>query len=165
MAVQELAAWGEFVGGIGGLLAAIAVIASLLYLGRQLRQTTSQLAVASTQSTLGAIYQNNLFVVDHPEVQTLIVKGLKDYNALDAEERNRFHVFWMTNFIAYQDGYLQFKKALIESDSWRPIEAHIFRYARTPGLQEWWKNERNVFGAEFVKYVEKGVLETSPNGR
>jgi hypothetical protein len=158
--IQNLAAWGEFIGGIGGLLAAIAVIVSLLYLARQLRQNTSQLGVASTQSTLGAIYQNNLFVVDHPDLQSLLRKGLRDYRSLDAAERDRFHVFWMTNFIAYQDGYLQFKKSLIENDSWRPIEAHLFRYSAMPGLQEWWNKERVAFGDAFVTYVERGTSET-----
>lgn len=160
MDIQTLAAWGEFIGGIGSFLAAVAVIVSLLYLARQLRQNTGQLAVASTQSTLGAIYQNNLFVVDHPDFQRILNKGLKDYKSLDAEERNRFHVFWMTNFIAYQDGYLQFKNSLIESDSWRPIEAHIFRYSAMPGLQEWWNKERGTFGDAFVAYVERGISES-----
>lgn len=159
MDIQELAAWGELIGGIGGFLAAIAVIVSLLYLARQLSQHTNQLAATSTQSTLGAIYQNNLFVVEHPELQTLLNAGLRDYKSLDAAERNRFHIFWMTNFIAYQDGYLQFKKCLIAGDSWRPIEAHIFRYASTPGLQEWWNKERGVFGEAFVAYLERRTPE------
>ena len=40
MDVQMLGAWGEFLGGIAGVVAAVGVIISLLYLGRQVQQST-----------------------------------------------------------------------------------------------------------------------------
>ena len=36
MNLESLAAWGEFVGGIGGMIAAIAVVASLIFVGIQI---------------------------------------------------------------------------------------------------------------------------------
>ncbi len=52
MDIQDLAAWGEFLGGIGGLIAAAAVVRSLTFVGIQLRASVRQSSVDSyTQIT------------------------------------------------------------------------------------------------------------------
>ena len=38
MDIQLLGAWGELIGGIGGLVAALGVVVTLLYLARQIQQ-------------------------------------------------------------------------------------------------------------------------------
>ena len=58
MDIQNLAAWGEFLGGIGGLVAAVAVVASLIFVGSQIRhsanaaQATVRHAIGFAQSQL-----------------------------------------------------------------------------------------------------------------
>ncbi len=50
--IQDLAAWGEFLGGIGGLIAAVGVVGSLMFVGIQLRSSVRQSSVDSyTQIT------------------------------------------------------------------------------------------------------------------
>ena len=52
MDLQSLAAWGEFLGGIGGVVAAFAVVASLIFVGIQIRASVRQSRVDSyTQIT------------------------------------------------------------------------------------------------------------------
>ena len=45
--ITTLAAWGEFIGGIGGLVAALAVIASLVFVGVQIRSSVRQANIDS----------------------------------------------------------------------------------------------------------------------
>jgi hypothetical protein len=47
MEIDALGAWGEFIGGISGLLAAVGVIATLLYLARQVQQNTNSVEGAT----------------------------------------------------------------------------------------------------------------------
>jgi hypothetical protein len=148
------------IGAIGELIGAIAVIVTLVYLAQQLRQNTRQLARSSTEAAQAAMYQNNLFAAGHPDLLEVNERGMKDFDHLDSLERARFHVFWMTCFIAYQDGYREFKDGRIDDSAWRPIEVHLFRYMKMPGMQAWWRRERSSFGREFAEYVERGVLET-----
>ena len=42
MNLELLAAWGEFLGGMAGVVAAIGVVVTLLYLTQQVRQNTIQ---------------------------------------------------------------------------------------------------------------------------
>ncbi len=53
MDIQVLGAWGEFIGGVSGILAAVGVIVTLLYLARQVQDNTK-----SVQSTAYEIFIN-----------------------------------------------------------------------------------------------------------
>ena len=57
MSLETLAAWGEFIGGIGGLIAAIAVVASLIFVGVQIRSSVRQANVDS-YSTITSLWTN-----------------------------------------------------------------------------------------------------------
>ena len=57
MDVQELAAWGEFLGGVSGVVGSIAVVATLVYLATQTKLNTE--AVKANREALKAqIYQS-----------------------------------------------------------------------------------------------------------
>ena len=67
MDIQSLGAWGEFLGGISGILAAIGVISTLLYLARQIQQNTK--SVQSTNygnhiNSIAAIHQTHMEAVE-----------------------------------------------------------------------------------------------------
>ena len=55
MDIELLAAWGEFIGGISGVVSALAMIASLVFVGLQIRQHT--LAVRSSTRSEIALAQ------------------------------------------------------------------------------------------------------------
>ena len=150
----------DAIGATGEIIGAAAVVLTLFYFIHQIRQNTKQLSRASTQATQSTMYANNLFSLSHPDVMALNEKGMKDFESLSHPERAQFHIFWMTSFMAYQEGYIQFKQGYIAADSWRPIETHLFRYIRNPGLNAWWQQEKKGFGQEFVAYVERGNEET-----
>ena len=57
MDLQTLAALGEFLGGVGGLVAAVGVIASLVFVGMQIRASVRQASVDS-YSTITALWTN-----------------------------------------------------------------------------------------------------------
>lgn len=93
MDIQVIAAWGELAGGISGVVAAIGVIATLLYLARQVRDNTK-----SVQSTAYGVFISSNAAVH--ESQMSAVKALTTYLTgtptqwgLDSESEDymRFH--------------------------------------------------------------------------
>ena len=73
----------EAIGAIGELFGAIAVVATLMYLARQMRQD----ARATTGETMGswlADYNNMLLeILRDPEVARICRQGLTDFEQLD----------------------------------------------------------------------------------
>lgn len=43
MEIETVAAWRELIGGIGGAIAAVGVIVTLVYLARQIQQNNEQM--------------------------------------------------------------------------------------------------------------------------
>jgi hypothetical protein len=146
----------EAIGAVGEILGALGVIVTLGYLATQIRQNTASNRQAAARSTVDAINRLNFLVVEHPEIIDLSMRGLAELRKLNAIERARFHLHWMSSFIVYQQAFFHAQRFEIERHLWRPIETHLFQYLRTPGLSEWWDENQNRFSPEFVAYVRAG---------
>ena len=120
MTINELAAIGEIVGGIG-------VVASLIYLSVQIRQNTHamdegrRLALAQTYQMRADALQQMVVTAATSEIGAIIVKLTEDgypedVSALDRlspEERGRFRLWqiaqqthWDNLYFQYQQGFL-----------------------------------------------------------
>ena len=142
----------DAVGATGEWAGAIAVVVSLVYLAIQIRQNSRHLAETAKRATQSAIYEQNLVTFQDGDAQRILRKGMQDNHALTPEEWNRFHNFWMTAFMTYQEAFKEVKKAGTDDDFWNILEQHIRTYLNTPGLSFWWKKNKTMFNSEFVDY-------------
>ena len=92
MDIQTVGAWGEFLGGIGGLVAAIGVIATLVYLAAQIRHNTRAVQSSSWQAAISSYLDFNFLVAGNSEFADLAFKGASDPSSLDANQWSRFCV-------------------------------------------------------------------------
>ena len=88
----------DALGAIAELLGAVAVLATLFYLARQIRQNRESVESASAETVLSnitAAFQN---AATSPELGRIIFAGQENMSSLNDSERGQF-VFW---FFAYQ---------------------------------------------------------------
>jgi hypothetical protein len=78
------------VGSVGELIAAIATIATLIYLAAQIRQNTSTVATSTYNSVFDGFNQMNLPVASDPELARILHAGQYDPTSLDENEQIRF---------------------------------------------------------------------------
>ena len=91
MNLESLAAWGEFIGGIGGLIAAIAVVGSLIFVGMQIKASVRQASVDS-YSTITSLWTNFTNAVAANEDNWRVFhNGIRDYDSLTEQEKSRFN--------------------------------------------------------------------------
>ena len=83
MTIQDL-------GSVGELIAAVATVATLVYLAMQIRQNTQALHRAAVHSTVESGHSVRSEFIQNPEVATLYLKGLSDPRSLSQEEALRF---------------------------------------------------------------------------
>ena len=72
MEIQTIAAWGELIGGIAGVFAALGVIATLIYLGRQISQSVSVARASQNQIMMASWERFNSTVSMSPELAKLL---------------------------------------------------------------------------------------------
>ena len=141
MTIQEL-------GSLGELIAAIATVATLVYLALQIRHNTRALEHAEEREILddGNLWRSHL--IQNPEIAELYRKGLLDPNALDPIERLRFRMLldalfttWLYAFRSGQHGGYT-------------LDFHIRGTLARPGGKQYWVDQRANFAPAFVQYVE-----------
>jgi len=145
-------------GSIGELVAALATIATLIYLSVQIRANTVAMKSDSRRSNRIAGTPMMVAMVQDRDVARIFNAGLADFSALDPEDQTRFG-FLLGDFIAnaantYDDVLLG---VLSESDF--EIQKRVISpYFRTPGGRQFWAKFRKRYQPEFQEYVEREIL-------
>src|SRR5262245_49600591 len=148
MTVADITAVSEFVGMIG-------VIASLVFVGMQVRQNTiavraqvhqditnSYLAVAETLTSHASAFANGITAT--PE----------SFAALSDEDKLIYFGVIFGFFKHFENMHSQFERGLIDRDSWTAWSEHILMYYRQPGVQLWWALRGPAFAPRFREFLE-----------
>jgi hypothetical protein len=155
-------------GNLGDFIAAIAVIVSLVYLARQIRQNTLQLQNNAKAASLAALeasaqsgHQYREVFIKDPEVAALYLKGLRGDSGLTPEERLRFGML-MDSFVRLlQTVFTRSEIYGLNPGGFRHQEATLVSVLGRPGAAQWWLRNRRNFTPEFVARVEKLVAAGS----
>ena len=158
MTIQELGSLGEFV-------AAIATIATVVYLAIQVRSSRlafedSQEREALAQEHASNEYFNQLrmAVAQNGELADIEYRGTQDLDLLTDIEQRRFHQF-MTSWIwAIHKAYLQSVANSIRVDFLVALDIHFNTYAKGRGFYKWWEEHKLEFvDPEFREAIDEVI--------
>lgn len=163
MTLETLAAWGEFVGGIGGLVAAIAVVASLIFVGMQIKASVRQASVDS-YSTITSLWTNfTNAVAANEDSWRVFHNGIRDYNALSDMDKSRFN-FLIGMYYGIQDTVMVHESLGVwkNPETYNRVMEEGYRIFKMPGVQAWWHSHQ---GRVFAPRVEAYMIERARNDR
>jgi hypothetical protein len=141
----------EAISAIGQIVGALAVVVSLIYLGREIRSNARAARVASLHDInrwLGEL-------VEHPNLGELYYRGIHDLASLENADLVRFSTLMVQLFYIHQELYYQQLDGHLDprlSDGLDAVMRDINAY---PGVQAWWRSRSDWFGEEFVKQVNQ----------
>ena len=154
MTIQDL-------GSIGELVAAIATVATLVYLAAQIRQNTS----AMKTSALNSLHDVQLLTRDNDRYNTLILKSLRE-EELTHDERLHMVERFFTIVRAFEGIWLQQRLGTVSQDQ---FDQHLdlLRWAiSAPPARRMWEQLGPTFDPGFCAVVESEVLAAdSPPSR
>jgi hypothetical protein len=152
---QLLGNFGEFVG-------AIAVVATLMYLAFQIRQSTR----ASQHTAFHEAMRDQVAALHllstHAELSEIIYKGLADFESLPEDEKRRFET-WINSWLRTAESLLyEVESSRIEPEEWLGVREHLkFAFSR-PGFRQWWQHPRyNLFNQRLQDFINNDVLGTA----
>ena len=157
MDIQTLAALGEFIGGIGGLIAAVAVVASLVFVGMQIKASVTQASVDS-YSTITSLWTNfTNAVAASDDTWQVFYNGIRDYDKLSDSDKARFN-FLIGMYFGIQDTVMVHENLGVwkNNETYQRILEESYRMFRMPGVQAWWRQHS---GRVFAPRVEAYLLE------
>ena len=127
---------------IVGILANLGVIASIIFLGMEVRGNATQARVSALQNMTGQLVGWRYRITADPSLAAIYVAGLDDYYGLEQPDKVRFEML-MTSLLGVVAAAIQARDAglvsLTPELQSRSLEGRIFRHLDYPGFRQWWE--------------------------
>jgi hypothetical protein len=154
----------EALAAVAELMGAIGVIASLVYLAREIQSSSDNVAqntkalisnrdVSSNEFAL-AIYGRQ---IENEDVASLMLKGLSSPSDLTDVERYRQNLVLLSMFESHQTFFIQQGGGAVSPELWDYYSRNFDGLCQSPGGSEWWKQRRAIFYPPFVAYIDEKI--------
>lgn len=149
------------VSAIGSIAGAIGVIATLVYVSRQIRDQNRALQTTIRDSAFQQLQSWNYQLIADRELAHLFQRGAMqaDWSTLDEQDRARLvHVLY-SFFKVFENIYLHAVDGSVDRQVWDRNCTVFFAYAKQPGCRFYWQQRKDTFDPRFRAVLE-GDLRT-----
>ncbi len=143
-------------GAIGQLVGALAVVATLLYVSRQLREQTRALNTTVRDSAFHQLQEWNYQIVADRSLADLFQRGAAsaDWSEIDHVDQARLiHVFY-SFFKVFENIYLHAAEGSTSPAVWEQNCQVFFAYAAQSGCRRYWEQRRATLDPRFLAVLE-----------
>jgi hypothetical protein len=151
---------------IAEVIAAVAVIVSLIFLAAQIRQYTAEASNANWQVALDRYIAMSTRCLDE-ELADVITRGLSSYRSLSESERFTFSGYMVEVGLTHEPLIFLPKGVLREDIRLEVPRRHLTHWYSYPGVQEWWTEYRGRggFAPRMTEYVDGIVASINREDR
>jgi len=140
---------------LGEVIAAVAVVASLVYVGVQIRQSTRASKLAAVLAVQEGIGHLEAFIIQDPEFAKILAKGRAGAE-LSGEERLRLAVFYRHTLRTWQSAFYHHRNLALENSVWLPLAKGMASILQNDsGLSEALARESFIYDADFIDFCEQ----------
>lgn len=144
------------------IIGAAAVLASLIFVGFQIRQNTKSQHVVAVDSLAAAIAAINIPAIESPALGEALAIAMQDWGAASREQRIVAHYFLFSYFKLAENAWYQQRAGALDSLQWTGWDTMMRAYYHTPGVQQtWWPQRRSSYSPSFQAYLASTV---APDG-
>ena len=134
---------------VAQIISTFAVIASLAFVGFQLKQATATIRASSSQAHTALYTELVDSIIDNADFARLWSIGLTDPKALPEEDWVRFVAYASALFRLYESSRVQWLNGRLDDEHWHTIQRQAADFGHLPGLQLAWKLRGHWFSPEF----------------
>ncbi|MGD8809372.1 MAG: hypothetical protein PVG24_07185 [Gammaproteobacteria bacterium] len=146
MTLEQLAYLAQIVGA--GL-----VVASLIYVGRQLRQNTEIMRQNAAGYYLGLQERLCGEVANNRELAEYWLKGASDFESLDDVDRQRIMLFEWRAITGWNQLFHLRKDGLVPDSQWNELLWSVKNFMARQSAREAWTVFKGAFGKPFQDFV------------
>jgi hypothetical protein len=142
--------------------AAIGVMASLIFVGLEIRNNARAVRSATAQSVHENYATWYLHLADNESARAASVKGFSNLASLSPEEKTQFVCTYMAFLSHSQNAFHQWRDGHLAKGLRACWEALMMNLVNTPGGATFWGERGYVFDSEFRREVED-IMKREPN--
>lgn len=139
------------------VLANVGVIASILFLGLEIRQNTQTQRLSAAQQVFGLAYTNSLALAADPANSEILFAWIAGQE-LTPVERNRLDLSLQAIMTAHRQVHYQYESGFLDQEIFDAYERRAAALFQEPLAVGWWVENQWRFAESFQDYVD-GVIE------
>jgi hypothetical protein len=136
------------------IVSALAVVASLVFVGIQLRHAIRAVRASTSQAHSANYYAINSSIINDGELARIWRESLADFDSQEADAKVRFVALASSIFRFYESSRAQWLRGQLDPEHWQMIERQAASFAAQPGIKSWWTLRRQWHSAEFQAWFD-----------
>ncbi len=150
---------------VGELVAAVAVLISLLYLAAQIKQNSGQLQATTILRFTEVGNETRLRVVESPETADVYNHAVSGAPLDEPNMASRVRLFWVSSLRSAEGSFLLHRAGHLPDDVWAGYWHEQTIILNTPGGRAAFRAlaESGLFNPEFVAHLQRDMAD--PRGQ
>ena len=143
----------EAIGALGQVLGAVAVVATLLYVAREVRHSGRSLSISALRDTTAQWNHWSQMIATSTDLAEIVSKGNKSYDTLSEIESLRYGAYVQSFF----DNVDSYRSLVIDYGIDRDLallSSIVSRRIQIPGFKAWWAANTADYADNFVSWIE-----------
>lgn len=150
--------WGA-IQAISEVTAALAVIVTLFYLARQIRQSNVQGRRSEIGTSVQQFSRARMAIAENEDLADILVRGTSSYDGLAPTEKIRFENLMSERFWVWHSIWDGIQSDAFESYFWDGVLQLIAQTLKQPGMSEWWERNKSEFPSDYVEVIDRARAE------
>lgn len=149
----------ELIAAIAQLIAAVAVVPSLIYFAIQIRNQNKESRRAAANAFVLHYNDFRKSLSDSSELASILLRGVMAFDDLDPVQRVRFGALMGRVFVLSEGLRSFYLDGILSPELWRTFERAIADLVAYPGVQAWWATRNHWHTTEFRSLVDHMIAE------
>ena len=145
----------EIISLIIEILSAIAVVVTLIYVARQLRQNTQIMQTSASSERVQRDFEIASIMIENKDFAKIWLQSHEDFDKLDEVDKNRIIFFERRAIIHWDNMYQTRMKGLLPDPNWNELKWLIQKIGMNQGLRQSWNIFKNSFEKGFQIFIEE----------
>ena len=147
---------------VGELIAAVAVVISLVFVGYEVQQNNQAQTRIATEAVVRDFVTAIRTLSEDAEMACIYSLGIQDFQSLSGSERLRLSAYLLGVHYAVQEMHSLAQQGSIVPGVWNGFEQLAKDSIQLPGARQWFATRRNWFSPEYQQYIDEALQNPSP---
>ena len=141
------------------IVAALAVIMSLIYVGVQVKENTKATRATAAQSFVDTMNGYVGLINSSDSLADVLHKGSAGLDNVNGGEVIQFSAFHDQSFITFESFFYQWRDGVLDERLWDTYRHALVDLLHMKGGREWWENRCHWFSDDFVEEVGRLISD------
>ena len=147
----------DAISAVAGLLAAIFVGLTVVYLALQIKASTQATQSQTYYLATSALAEMAGIIGSDRELARVFRIGMVDPDVLTEDEFTQFGYLGISLFRRFENVFFQYQSGMIDEDFWVGHRDNILWFFHRPGMQAWWKERKFAFSKSFREFLDSSA--------